>query len=629
MIRSIVLARKLKAESAGAKSKALSGLQVINLAGGLLVLGWAAYFFLMQSHALWLSPTLIPDRWKAVFSPVSKLFPQEWIRPARSSDLGLLAVGLFVLLLVAFFSLYIVSLRRAFSPGAFEEAEAKPALKRIFAFTLLSLALLFVVPGVLSSDLFSYAWYGRIFVVFGDNPFTHVPADYAWRDGAKWLQWVYWKETPSVYGPVWVLLAGAVAQVSQALGGDIVNDILGHKLLASAAHLANVVLIWKIMGHVVPRYWAPLKAAAGKNWELSAQVGATIAYAWNPLMLLEFGANGHNDIIMVTFVLLAVWLHLAGKWRLAIAALAAATLVKLIAVLFLPGYLWLLFWQAAPGGALDGLPRRIWAGVQALALYVGLWVLFYLPFWEGPATLRPLFTGPPVEMFVNSLGWLARYKLPELVAGIADSLGLQPTEFWTARAVGWRVEWPVRFGATAIAAAVALVVTWRARDFPRMMVAWGWVLFAYLTVGAVWFWPWYVSWLVAVVAVIGPGRLLNATIILSASSLLLYATYWRNSAFLVEALRWRDALIIVPPLAYVLGSSLLESRRHPAQVPDPVPARQDPATRPQPIPVAVPVPIIPERYAQVLRQHSSTADPVHIHWQSAESDDMYEQRDAV
>src|SRR5438552_3051726 len=97
-----------------------------------------------------------------------------------------------------------------------------------------------VVPGVLSTDLFSYVWYGRILVVFGDNPLTHVPGDYTWHDTGRWLQWVFWKETPSVYGPGWVLVAGLVAEVSQALGGDIVNHILGHRIVASVGHLANV-----------------------------------------------------------------------------------------------------------------------------------------------------------------------------------------------------------------------------------------------------------------------------------------------------------------------------------------------------------------------------------------------------
>ena len=115
-----------------------------------------------------------------------------------------------------------------------------------------------IVPGVFSTDLFSYIWYGRIFGVFGDNPFTHVPADYAWHDTGNWLQWVFWKETPSAYGPVWVLLAGIVAQIAQAFGGDITFHILGNKLLADRPGAApgwdNVVYGTRGLGYVDARH---------------------------------------------------------------------------------------------------------------------------------------------------------------------------------------------------------------------------------------------------------------------------------------------------------------------------------------------------------------------------------------
>ena len=135
----------------------------------------------------------------------------------------------------------------------------------MYALLVPALLVLMVVPGVLSTDLFSYIWYGRIFGVFGDNPFTHVPADYAWHDTGNWLQWVFWKETPSAYGPVWVLLAGIVAQIAQAFGGDIAIHLLGNKLLADVAHLANVLLIWKLAGLVITRYWPRIKSVSRGN----------------------------------------------------------------------------------------------------------------------------------------------------------------------------------------------------------------------------------------------------------------------------------------------------------------------------------------------------------------------------
>jgi hypothetical protein len=553
-----------------------------------------AYLILMQSHALWQSPTLVPDRWKHIYYPFVSLFPAEWIRPGLANDLGFLAAGLFAILICGLFLVYFLLLRR-FLDAEIAPDEALGALRRIVAFTVVALAILFVVPGVLSSDLFSYVWYGRVFALFAENPFTHVPADYAWRDTGRWLQWVYWRETPSVYGPIWVFLAGGVAKASQLLDGNIVTHLLGHKLLASVAHLVNVVLVWRIVGNLTKLesgIWNPDRTT-------SAQVAATVAYAWNPLLLIEFGANGHNDVLMMTFVLTSVWLHLTGRWRLAVAALACAALVKLIAVVFLPGYLWLLFWQSHQGGALESLRKRLWIGAQATMVFATTFLVFYLPFWQGLSTLRPLITGPPVELYINSLGWLLRFKVPEVASAVADLLNLSPPEFWTTRAVGQRLEWPVRFGATLITGAFALVTTWKARDLPRMITAWGWVLFVYLTVGAVWFWPWYVSWLVVIAVIAGPGRLFNATLILCLTSLLMYATLWRSDPVVSEIFAWRDAAVMLPPLVYALASSWRDSRTRPGQ-PAPAPVPEPRFRHVDARPPSVPVPLMPETYRAAL-----------------------------
>jgi hypothetical protein len=569
------------------------------------LLGYALYFILIHSHALWQSPTLVQDHWKKIFYPFVALFPGDWIRPNRGSDIGYLAVALYIVLLAFLFFVYVKALKEAFKPGSFTASDRGKAFRRIFFVTVAVLAVLFIVPGVLSTDLFSYIWYGRIYQIFGANPFVQVPGDYAWHDPTNWLQWVYWKETPSVYGPLWVQMAGLVAAAAQGLGGDIVFHVLGHKVLADLAHLLNVVLVWKIAGLVVPRYWTqPRKLPAGvaqADWESGMQIAVTLLYAWNPLMLLEFGANGHNDILMLTLVLAALWLHLTGRWRLAMVAFAMAALIKFIALIFIPGYLWLLFWQAAPGGPRDRIGKRIWVAAQAVVLLAVTLVVGYMPFWEGLATLRPLISGPPVELYVNSLGDLVRFKVPEGMANLAQALNLQPPEFWTQGAIGARIDEPVRMGATIIVATVAIIQTWKARTFPTMVVAWGWVLLTYLTVGAVWFWPWYVGWLVVVVALIGPGTLLNASLILSGTSMLLYATYWNSDPTIMHLQTWKALIIQGPPLAY-MGFTWLRQRRQQRTVPV-RPARRAPERRiiPDRVPEAVPVPVAPQPRSARLR----------------------------
>jgi hypothetical protein len=132
---------------------------------------------------------------------------------------------------------------------------------------------------------------------------------------------------------------------------------------------------------------------------------------------------------------------------------------------------------------------------------------------------------------------------------------------WTAGAIGGRLDWPARWGPLLIFLVFAFVKTWGARTFPRMLSAWGWVLFVYLTVGAVWFWPWYVIWLVPVAALVGPGRLFNATQVLCLTSMAMYAAMWRGNQSFLELADYKPLLVMGPPLVYAVVSWLLDARR--------------------------------------------------------------------
>jgi len=145
---------------------------------------------------------------------------------------------------------------------------------------------------------------------------------------------------------------------------------------------------------------------------------------------------------------------------------------------------------------------------------------------------------------------------------------LRPLYFWTESQVGMRLDWPTRWGLMLISATIAVIVTWRARTFPSMLWPWGWALFAYLTIGSVWFWPWYVTWALIPVALFGPGRLWNALQLLSLTSLALYAIVPRNHSIFKPFDGLAGLLIALPPLAYVLGSLAVDAwRRHQANAP--------------------------------------------------------------
>jgi hypothetical protein len=526
--------------------------------GVLTLLGYSLLFVLLQSNAFRESPTLVPDKWPAIFYPLQAMLPQEWLAASRTSSIGLLNAGIYLGLLAFLFAIYLRAVRYSYKLYSYATTlHISNTLKAVFAITAVILALLFFAPGTLSTDLFSYVWYGRILSVYGDNPLASYPAQYAWSDQAGWLQWVYWQYTPSMYGPLWVWLAGGIAMVAQAIDGDIVTHLLGHKLLASLAHLLNVWLIWKVAGPVVSRFWKGPQNIPRVDrawWQNAARLAITLTYAWNPLLIIEFGVSGHNDVLVVTGMLVAIWLHLAGRWRIAVLALTLAALVKITTLLLLPGYLWLLFWEAR-----GQTPReRVLAGVLRVAQGAGIAVattlLAYWPFVQDARALQMMADGPPTRMFIHSLGAIIRFRLPEGVSHIAGALGMQPSRFWSVEQVGWRLDWPARWGMLMITGAVAIYQTWRARTFPGTISAWGWLLFVYLTVGSVWFWPWYVAWLLVPVALLGPGRLWNATQLLCASSMVLYAIFPIIAPPFDQVSGWSGLVVMAPPLLYVLGS---------------------------------------------------------------------------
>jgi hypothetical protein len=264
---------------------------------------------------------------------------------------------------------------------------------------------------------------------------------------------------------------------------------------------------------------------------------------------------------MITFVLLAVWLHLKGFWPLAASALALGVLVKLPALLLVPGYLWYLFRRDIltfpTGTCLRRGAQALARPALALAVMVVTAVLLYLPFWEGARTLLPAVSGPANRLYLHSLAYDIWWNGPQLAA---DLLQVATDRAAFVESVRNFLDANLRPLFTAILGIVAIVLTWGVRTFRGLLVSWGWLMLAAaMTQG--WFWPWYVSWSVALAAVAGSPRLRTATLVYSISALLLYVEEQVLAQHFRAFLDWSGALIMLPPLLYILYSWLTARRR--------------------------------------------------------------------
>ena len=281
----------------------------------------------------------------AQFNPLSLLVRRLALSTVSFSDGGLLIVLVF--LFVVYFRLL---------HGVRRQSQPDSKLGTILTGVLLFSLPLLLCPYLLSHDIYSYIIYGRIAALYGENPAITAPIAYAHDPFFPYL--IAWQSTPSVYGPLWALLSHGLTLVVERAGGAFWLYLLAYKLVMLAAHLANTMLIWQIM-----RVWRP-----------GQEVYAALLYAWNPIALIEFVGSAHNDVLMISLILLAVVCTQRGHWRLALVALLGAALVKWVAVLLLP--LWAIYWLRHQ---LTWRARLLLAGQAALIAGVGA-TLLYMPY---------------------------------------------------------------------------------------------------------------------------------------------------------------------------------------------------------------------------------------------------------
>jgi hypothetical protein len=229
-------------------------------------------------------------------------------------------------------------------------------------------AALFPVTPSLSGDLFRYVWEGRV-VVSGGNPYRQSPLDprlEPLRDRTVYPQ-INHKELATIYPPL---------------------AIAGFALVARCAPTVGAFKLWVILHDLV----LVLLLIAWARRERGSGVSA-IAYAWNPLVLVEYAGTGHHDPTALVWLVLALML-LESCPMLSAAALAVGSLVKLAPLVALPFLLRRWTWRARLlglallGAGLGWYWSQTRAADSGLNAYWGTWrnneLLFhYLERWTG------------------------------------------------------------------------------------------------------------------------------------------------------------------------------------------------------------------------------------------------------
>jgi hypothetical protein len=319
-----------------------------------------------------------------------------------------------------------------------------------------------VWPPSFSCDVYGYVAYGRLPVLYGQNPY--VVTQKFLRDVSDpvgpFLRW----NISSPYGPLWTSMCAAVAWALHGLYAQVVFL----KLVAAAAVW---VAAWE-GGRVAERL------APGRG-------GVTLlAIGLNPLFLIEGAGNGHNDFVMMALVVAASGAAMDGRDRRSALCAGLAGAIKFLPLLLVP---WLLVVAAR---ARPRPPRRLVRdALVAGALALAPSVLAYVPFWVGLRTLGGL-----------GQRWTS-------AQGAAAGSGAAAT---TALLVA------------TYAAATALVLRGRAGS---LISAWMAVATAIFLFAAGMWLPWYLSWIAIPALLRWSGRATIPTWLCLAFAILLTLRY--------------------------------------------------------------------------------------------------------
>lgn len=189
--------------------------------------------------------------------------------------------------------------------------------KDIYKFILIISALFAIILPMTSTDVFYYISTGWSEAKYGINPYYTSVYDLKQNDNItddEILNKIpkVWEQQKIVYGPMWPFICKILTFFSF---GSLPLALIIFKVFNLGVHILNCILVDK----------------------LSNKRLFTLIYALNPLILFEGLTNVHNDLLLICFILIALYFAIKKKnIILSVIALAIATAIKYVAILIVP-----------------------------------------------------------------------------------------------------------------------------------------------------------------------------------------------------------------------------------------------------------------------------------------------------
>lgn len=378
---------------------------------------------------------------------------------------------------------------------------------------------LFFMPGLYTTDMFSYVMYSHIAGVLDVNPYTSAPS---WFPDVRIFHWIHplWQNAPSIYGPAWIDLTLPLARLVAT--ASEVDKVLAYKALVNVGHALGVAGLAYVVHRLRPGH--ALEAVA--------------MYAWNPLVIFEFGGNGHNDAVMVAVMLFGLALYVSSARWLGVVALSISVLLKMTSLFLLPFYA--MAWARSQATWL----RFFAVGILATLTAPVVFVAFYLPWWQGIDTISPILTWSQGPMFNNYVPDILAYSLAgrDVMAGggIVDA---------ASALEGWRTT--IKTVARLFFVGWIVVELWRVRGGLGIAGAGARVMLVFLLAVNTWVLPWYFTWPLALAVVLGWDSVTAKVLLgfsLSAPTVMYYHHFWHPYMSDSTYLLYLAPLMIAPIL---------------------------------------------------------------------------------
>lgn len=223
----------------------------------------------------------------------------SWVQQLVYFDRGL-SLKIFVALITLLFLLY---------TGTLVHSSTRASTLFPWRFiALISLILALAYP-MLSSDVFKYLFVAKEIVLYHANPYLVTPN--AFPDDT-WIRFMRWVHTTTPYGPVFTITTIPYYLLGM---GKFVPILYLFKLDQLAWYFLTIWVIGRLAKH---------------------RVTTQLYFALNPLILMEWLVNAHNDAMMIALLMLSIYLLTIQKRVWSLITLLLSIGVKYVTIFFLP-----------------------------------------------------------------------------------------------------------------------------------------------------------------------------------------------------------------------------------------------------------------------------------------------------